>query len=788
MTFDLIHTEDSSLEKFLSRPNVLFRYEWFVSSTLDESFPGLVTLLSDPRIANRVNNYAYISGTMHIKVTTTGTSFHYGKGVVSYEPWPDQSTNRQISTPISVRQKFMLPHACFDPSTSEGCELSYPLIHPFNAVSLPEVNSITDSTDQIYVFSPFELRQLGDIDMPLEVVVYGWMTDVKLYMPTVAPMGVLSEQSGEMQESNVQKVLSTLISGATTASTVPLFKPYAIASEMVLRGVKGLATLFGFSRPSVISETRRAVLQVLGDLNTYNIADNSSKLTVDSKQEVTVDPRVVGMPNDDELTVVSLGKREFFLHGFDWTFEAAGAKTLFRSGITPMYTNRQENSDRWEISPSALAAAPFRYWRGTVYMRIEIVASAFHRGKLRIAYDPIRSNFSSDLRKYNVQYSNIIDLSKTRNYEFCIGWGTNRPFLETTKLDQEVWTNSENQLPLSANSSNGFMAIEVIAPLVSVNSLPTSTEGVKILIFTRMGDDFEVAGPTIRNIDAWTPIVPTSSSSIEVQNGLPIQVTDEQSGQLSVAPSGIAMSEEAPVDLCINQVPEQYDSGWLASTHFGERIVSIRQILKRYCYHSSFSSNNSVTGLRLWKYTLADFPFYAGKFFDAAGPDGENICRVTFLNWFTPCFLARRGSLRHKITFWNSNPAPNTISVHLNEPGVGISVTNQPLVGTPSLDARKARLLTAANTIYGAVVSNARVYPSLEYETPYYHNGRFMFGTRLNVNQSTGIAIQKTGFHTISHDSVNSGNATLIDRYVAAGDDFQLHFFKYTPLLVRNVV
>ena len=647
-------------------------------------------------------------------------------------------------------------------------------------MDLSRWNEDNQDVGEIYLQTVVAIGATGQTTEPLHLQVFGWMTEVELMLPTVTNIAGLSEQSGEYQEKNVSKAMTTIASAASHAAQIPILRPYALATQMAAQGMGALASLFGYCKINMIPEQRHITNKPISDISTINATDTCMKLALDIKNEVTVDPRVVGLTPKDEMSIADIAKREWFNNFITWTYADGAGTLLHRQAVTPSLT--LDAGTYLLPSPSAFVSAPFKFWRGTMYVRMEIVGNAFHRGKLRIAWDPLSQMVNTDSSRYNMQYSQIVDLTESRNYEFCIGWGTNRPFLQCARLDNTYWTSSTSSVPLALNSANGYFIIEVLSPLTSNDATGSSTDGVTVLIFTRFGDDFEVAEPFAGNMQTLTPLFPT----------------EEQSGNLAETPPGVGLAAQPDTTVCINQVEEKYDSGWLASTHFGERITSIRQVLKRYCYHSLMVSKSEAEfeNYAISEVIQPDFPYYGG-FTDVRPVDiidediNFNLAIQTYLNWYTPAFLARRGGIRWKIVRAGADDNPSdvwqlTSVVRTNTPGVGYGkVSNAVSLADAESEIKRQLHVLYPRSITGAAISVTKLNPGIEFEVPYYANARFMFAGDLDVTAPQVDATFARNFHRITYPLFN-GSTAVYSRYVAASDDFQLYFFLYTPRL-RNL-
>ena len=184
---------------------------------------------------------------------------------------------------------------------------------------------------------------------------------------------------------------------------------YARATELAASAVSSIATMFGYSRPVQLADITPYKPMYLGNMANTNVPDTSSKLTLDCKQELTIDPRTMGLGMTDEMTIKSIAQRESFLTQFGWQVADSTETLLWNTEVCPVLWNTISGTpDELHFPACCFATLPFQRWRGTMKFRFQIVASAFHKGRLKITYDP-----SYPLtNEYNTNYTHIIDLTK----------------------------------------------------------------------------------------------------------------------------------------------------------------------------------------------------------------------------------------------------------------------------------------------------------------------------------------------------------------------------------------
>lgn len=803
-TFDIMHTVDGDLADFFARPIRVCTLSVPLNSSFGSLQGGSKLYMQNTRVRSKMNNFKYVSGTMHFKAVVTGTAFHYGKIVMAYEPWPTFSQTGINGSPVGC-QLLQLPHVSMDISSTSSGELSYALLHPYGSVDLLQYGGQDDDPDRLIIASIGPVLAVGDTTLPVTISIWAWMTDVKLSMPTTINLAGYQNQSytGRYHtEINVETPdkppsFGWMIRGLRNMTNVIM--PYAKASYAYLGMGLEIAQAFGLSRPTLLTDCMNVIARPLHNLCSYNVNDNSMKLSLDSKQEVTIDPSVLGLGNEDELTVVSLGSREFLTDSFFWSALTPIESCLKRYAVSP-YASFTDASPGTILSPATMVALPFKYWRGTVHYRIEIIASAFHKGSLRILFDPSLENTTlndaSCLSKQidNIVYSQIVDISTTRNYEFCVGMGTSRPYLRVPGFGSVFKYSPTDVVSLGNDTCSGVMAIQVAMPLTSTGVSPSVTSNdVIVHVYTRMGDDFEVAQPYDGFYSLLTPRPVNYSSDQPSGNRIANNAEIEEIPKTSFTGSNHSAVQgnsglpdfSDPTSLCVNKVEEYINTYKLSDVCFGERIFSIRQLIKRYSVIRTwfFTLGNLFNNFYLEVSDFPCFPYPAGAV--GTPPLVNRYTKTSPLHWYGSMFVAWRGGTRHKYIQHRLSSLNPVIAVahRVPEPVDDAIVANT--VASAALPSLGAVLNPLTNPTNGAIsIHYLTEEAAVQIETPYSTNQRFHFVRFDNDLFKTGLRASDS--HRISIRS-NANQGFDVYNAVAAADDFSFHQFRYTPRLLAVV-
>lgn len=416
--------------------------------------------------------------------------------------------------------------------------------------------------------------------------------------------------------------------------------------------------------------------------------------------------------------------------------------------------------------------------------RFQIVASSFHKGRLKITYDP-----SYPLtNEYNTNYTYIIDLAKERDFTVQIGWGHEKSLINHRNPIQDPVPYSTSALgadPL--NEANGIISVYVVNDLTVPNS--TTNNDIGVNVFVSACDDFEVFDPDSRNIEDLTWFQPQMGEIFSPQMA---EIGGESMNQPD---ADLTKREDEPMKEEPSQTmaPTLSDQDHTSCVYYGDPITSFRQCLKRYNYHSAVAP--ALTSVSLLKLRNSNFPYYRGY---APGAVHEtivpapatpyNYCKMTLLNYVTPAFTCRRGGLRWKY-FRTGGSLQETALMQVSRDASNVGVYDQQETavitqgsGTRFDRVRQAEVLLP-HTWDGAVATSTRQNPVIEAEIPFYTNVRFFPAKQANLTGS-GVGFQTYHWLSTVWESATSDYA-LIHSYVSVGEDFNLGFFTGAPVAWR---
>jgi hypothetical protein len=791
-TRSLQDKNDATLANFFCRPVKIAEQEWSTSTDLNFDLNPWSLYFDNPRVANRLTNFSLLKANLRVKVVINGNGFQYGRMLVSYLPfdvYDTLSTNAALIKEDLV-QASQQPHIFLNPTTSTGGELKLPMFNYQNYFEV--VESQWSEMGTLYFRTLNQLKHANGATDVVTITVFAWAEDVSMSVLTSVDQDTLTPQSGEIDEANRSGVVSgpatSVAKYAAYLKGVPYIGPFATATEIGSKAIAGMARIFGYSRPPITKTPESYRPTQVSSLALTNVPDNVSKLTVDDKQELTIDPRISGIGPADPLNIREIAKRESYVTSFDWNIGTAPDTLLWNARVDPAIWAENTNfPTSYHFPACAFATLPFKHWKGTLKYRFQIVCSSFHKGRLKIVYDP---NFISDstylgFSEYNTNYLKVVDIAEEQDFTIEIGNGQEINFLEHARpfyqSQTEVYSTTRYT---SKGIGNGVLGVVVVNELTTPNS--TVTNDIQINVFVSAGDDFEVAVP-----DDYFMSFIAKGYTVPLDPQMGDIVTESQSTEELDAPqqaSSVVIGMPPAEDPNLNKV------------FIGESIVSFRPLLKRYALWNSIPKELDVPTIINQRF--CNFPYLRGWVAGAVDPNvlGDyNYCNTLLLHWVRWAFSGSRGSIRYKLVPRGPQTRGDRVEVQRVPWQIGTPmyrVTRQLMPDyLNNQEARHdivARFTGGGNSLpfdgspfpgmRGTALTTNAINGALEFETPYYSPFRFTPGKPQNY---TGATTFENSFDLRLFYTGNTADTlkSTYDVYTAAGEDFQCYFFTGLPRL-----
>lgn len=568
-------------------------------------------------------------------------------------------------------------------------------------------------------------------------------------------------QADEYGTSPVSAVASALSRAANAMSSVPIIGRYMRATSIASGAMASIASLFGFSRPTNISTPVLMRARNLGELAVTDVPDTVNKLSVDSKQELAIDPRILGVSHGDEMVVADIAARESLIDIFPWATSATINTCIFSVRPNPGHylTGTGTLGTTYYLPACTYAALPFKYWRGSMKYRFQIVASAYHKGRLMFMYDPN----AGATPEPNVQYTKIVDISAERDFVIDIPWSQTTTWKQVQFLQNNYITNGSGYGSAEQTYTNGVLAVYVMNELASPNN--AINNDIAINVYVSMCDA-EFAAP---NDNIQTLSIVTQSdieTEMETTNNAPQQEESTES---------VMKCEDV--------------SDTVSVVFMGERIRSFRQLVKRYATDWVWAPISAAAGYS--SFTVSDFPMKRGYTADglqSGATQRYNTPNTTMMRYLSYGFLCYRGGIRRKYLYINgaNDTASTGLFVKRNtSTAPTTSITNTTFVVTNAVAYATQALSILPSGNEGQAAISIKQNQCLEVEMPYYTWYRFSVTRRPYVNLANNPSYIEDLTHTVTFCNSAVNNTALV-ALVAGAEDSAFFCFQGCGLLYKN--
>nr|QUS52748.1 hypothetical protein 2 [Mute swan feces associated picorna-like virus 28] len=818
-------TGDASLDEFFSRPIRIATYSWAVNADLFQTFNPWSLYLENKRVINRICNYRLMRCKLHVRFTINGNGFYYGRAMCSYNPFPNHDTLTQIrqffeEDLIAASQR---PHIFLNPTLSQGGDLLLPFFTFENVLDV--VGQTWRDMGTINIKSMQNLQHANGATTPVTVNVFAWAEDVKFAIPTQFEPGAITPQADEYSKGPVSRVAGAIASKAGMLVTAPVIGPYARATELGAQCIGAVATLFGYSKPQIL-DVSMFQPKTKSNLAVTNAPEDGTKLSLDIKQELSVDPRTAGLGSQDELSINYIASRESFITSFPWNIGQIQEALLFNMIVDPCVYAKL--SAEYHFPACCYATMPFKYWRGSLKYRFQVVCSNFHKGRLKIVYDPVGTPPTGAIppttpsAEYNTAYTSIVDISDNTDFEIDVGWGQNTTYREHYPFPNNAEPFSTTALTYDSsvvNYGNGTISVYVVNELTTPNS--AAAYNIAINVFVSAGYGFEVAAPTDEYVCRVRYVYDNEPQGLmEASKEEPSNVAQAASALVAMKFSNIQPEALDGQDQLVEDSPPTLQSAPLDTmgnvidsndpanlVYFGETVSSMRQLLKRYnlteivtpadepavavgtqsVFEMFRYSMPLIGGVYDSPYSLNEIvlPVYAGTF-------GYVYAFPSMLHYVSLAYGGWKGGIRYFVDF--STTTTGSLS--------GATVDR---IQTPSYPANflasVGDLLTLGplgglynrfrehTGIAGTAIQTSLVNPTLSFECPYYSQYRFAPAKRLTQFDKNGFSepdqYQNGWVLRLKGGAQKEG--TTLNVYASAAEDFNAFFFLGCPRVYAEV-
>lgn len=550
----------SDIPSYLSRPYLLTTASWPTSGTASVyKFTASASSCSaHPAWAYLAKN-SFVSFSMTFRIEVVADPTQSGLLIAAYEPFQPRWTIDAARPAL-----YQLPHSTINLADANATEITVPWLLPIAGVSPSDPLTI----GTLYITPVSVLRSAANTPVPVNV----YLSFSEVNTIGAAPSGTTSQALGNwlttqsgigVQGAEVKHVgrFTAMLRNASAVASyvssvsgpIPLLSVTSSAAAAIAAAMSSVTAHFGWSRP-IVSDPPGVQVDATHD-SEWSGEGASNTINPTLVPTNYIPASAIGGTGVDEMSFAFLAGKSGLIGVKTWTTAQAVNTTLatitlspdalyFTSGsnvaLTTTYNTLVYNAV-W-VTPIMKLANCFDLWACDLIFDFEIVASAFHGGKLRVTYIPPRPDLvgvpvlaaqSADAQ------TQVVDIRGVQRFSF------EAAFLSQTKF-----------LPHRGNF--GVVQLQVHSPLIA-SSTVSSTVDVAITV---RAQNAVFAGPR----DPSNFFDPPLSATVWSQSGIDLGTIHSR-------------STTTPAD---------------AIACSGEVIGSIKVLMQRACRIMTISANTAV--------------------------------------------------------------------------------------------------------------------------------------------------------------------------------------------------
>lgn len=752
-------------DEFFARP-VILTTKSISGASLGVSLCDWTNWLNEPMIKQRLKGWSLLRGTLNLKFDFSPAPQHYGMsrvywryGVYEYAIMGGAFATSCLGVDL-------------DYSRPGSHELSIPWIFPVDHFALttndtslyaPTGGGTDPEMFGQLMWQPIVPLARVDSVTPgtIQLVVRGWVTDLRLIGPT------RYENVAQSGGGPISGVAMSFSRAAGELEKVPIIGGVAKTVKGIAGFVADVASLFGFSRErhDAVNKTQRGVTSYA--LTDVPVACDSLAFT--SKQQIDMSPAPFGDEFDD-MALSRIHRHPSLLVAAGWPTTSTRGTVIYEIPVNPCYSTVAVSSF-YDMSNLCAGTLPFKFWRGSIVYTFKLVCSQFHTGAVRVVYDPVgKIGDTEDTTWPMGAIENcIVNLTPGGVTTITVNY-----------TSKDFWRPVSHAYPgnVVPAASIGTLRVLVEAPLQAT----ISTADAWMAIYVQGGSDFEVFGINNRmpRYGLRTAFAPGTTSMASIAP--PSEEADEAEKWGMTAQATVNAS--ACTTTCSFGGIPHATLGSLTGYVFGERIVSLRALLKRYVPYGYIKPTSDPAPTLQRKAVYPCMPLYPTEFSCQAGSgnglvylDHQNLMR-----WFRVAYLGVKGGVRLRVVDGTKSidaggavTYPSLISVANNYTAVSLMAAS-----IPDIQATVPNYAGVGSALYDGALQEM-----LDIEVPDYNPDSFHYcldrgGVVLANSRSNTIIM------SITKPSVNATNWYYGVSWAAA-DDFSLFHFQGFPLLAPIV-
>jgi hypothetical protein len=753
------------IRDFLEKPILIQTFSWTESAAFNSQITAITigTELTGNAIwANKIAGFGLCRGVAVLRVQINANPFQQGRLIISFLPQVSNISPLDTSY-LALHTTYMssltqLPNVELD-CTETAAIIKIPYIGPTSWYNLK--SSVYDwGSFFIKVLSPLNTGTGGENSINGSIFLH--FEDFELAAPTIpqsstskkrfAIKRVGKSESDRLQEGPIASALSETSRVASSLGEIPMLAPVAEPLSWATNVASGVASAFGWSKAPLAKAPEIMVNQYNRYSAVSDGVDSSMPLALITDHKVAVTDGN-SLRAEDEMSFAFLKKVSSYFATLTWSDTTAAGNSLYEMNGTPLsffesstFTHGAHTVTCTSGPPVMYLANKFNLWRGSLVLKIKIVKTAYHTGRLAISWTPGDTSYIDNTASVSNQVyamRQVIDISEGNEFTLHLPYMLNSNYTTT------------NYTAAGTYGTSGYLDILVLNEL---RHPETAASSIQLLLYGSGGDDFEFQLP-----------VTGAYGGVAISNRFPV-----------VPQMGDKITEDNMAPFANKRLVPKF-----ATESIGEMFTSVKQLLARYNLVNIITNPTATTSLGIW-------PWFNGvPYQGSSGMTGSTIGGDMY-SYVSNMYLYYRGGM--KIMLIPTQAAGSTAVQPGNMLMFGYNAPQQIVPGTTAP-------IFAPSTIIGDNTSATWWVPSLAvgstscnmgvavqnvgvgyacFDVPYYAQTK----VSLNIPMSSNV-IPLDNSQAMSLLVVTCKNSAFADYSIfrSVSDDFCFSYFLGAPPL-----
>jgi len=478
--------------------------------------------MSDTFVTRMLGNYAYMKwDEVEFEIRMNSTKFH--QGYIRVFTFPQRSRSNVDNAQLSVHNNntIVLPGGDLYANKSNSIFFCVPWqqTHPYIPIG-PEFNDTLHTLFYLNFRIIIPLSSSSTNEDHVDVLLFARFKGVSVGVRDLfhaLPTSYYDFEEDGIKFTKLARVQSAL-SGAISGS---LETAMAVESGNVMgaitSGIKtanNIAALIDNLDKPLYHETSRVAVRSSSSIAHGSGISLATKLGL-TASDTHVTPRELSS-SVDEMDLIHIAQQYGIAGIVEWSQSSPKGTQLARINCNYLYAYWDQNSTRdvWSPIPLSFVAARYKLAKGGLKIRLKIVSSSIHSGRLIASFYPHIAGGPAETIKALTSLKNyVMDFSETAHiFEFIVPYYSSDAWfiLDPSREVYNAYPNLTSVVP----TGFGFISLNVDAALITTSQISNS---VSVVIEIAGASDFMVAQPT-RGFPYQDNTVTVKAQVLEVNN------------------------------------------------------------------------------------------------------------------------------------------------------------------------------------------------------------------------------------------------------------------------------